>query len=148
MDGRIIKVFIYAVLILVALPFLPYILPKAMTFERIRAGLEQGGFTLQDFQTLPTPGNEAIGQIAMTIDDAHVDVYQYDDEGKIARYHEYQKKDPGQAMVEAWGLAQSLGAAPSKNLPSLAARRRMFLMVATGPDEALLKRIIDRFQKL
>jgi len=146
-DGvKIILVIVAVVLILV--PVLPKILPKPMTFERIKAGFEAAGLPLTDYAPLPQPGLEAVEQVGMYIGDVRVDVYHYDDEGKIAKQLEYQKKDAGTAIVETWNLAQSLGAAPSRNLPSMAARRGRFMAVATGPNEAMVKRVIEVFRKL
>ena len=82
----------------------------------------------------------------MMIGSVRVNIYQFDDVGVQARQFEYQKKDPGQAIVETWGLAQSLGAAVPKQTPSLAAQRRSFMIVATGEDKALLNRIIEVFK--
>ena len=58
------------------------------------------------------------------------------------------KKDPGTAIVEAWGLAQALGAAPSKNKPERVARRKKFLLVVQGEDVNLLNEIVKFFESL
>lgn len=140
------KLAIAAVVLVILIPFLPMIIPKSMTFDRITTAIRDGGMPIEQYTEPPTPGLESIAQVSFYTLGARVDIYQYDDEGKIARHFEYQKQDPGTAIVEAWGLAQSLGAAPSRNLPTLAARRGKFMIVATGEDKELLKRIIDMFK--
>jgi len=84
----------------------------------------------------------------MVVNGARVDIYQYDDEGRIVRNLEYRKKDAGTAIVETWNLAQSLGAAPSKNRPESSGRNGMFLIIATGDDQALLNEIVRIFKSL
>lgn len=148
MNDGLKKILIVVVAVLILVPVLPKILPKPMTFDRIKAGFEAAGLPVTDYAPLPYAGLEAVEQVGMYIGQIRVDVYHYDDEGKIAKQLEYQKKDAGTAIVETWNLAQSLGAAPSRNLPSLAARRGRFMAVATGPDEAMVKRVIEVFRKL
>ncbi|HPO14021.1 MAG TPA: hypothetical protein PLI09_11290 [Candidatus Hydrogenedentes bacterium] len=147
MNEGVKKVLIFIVVMVVVIPLIPMILPKPMTFDRIKTGLE-AKFTLDDYNEAAQPMLQSIAQVNMYIDSAQVSILQYDDEGKIVKQREYQKKDAGQAIVETWGLAQSLGAAIPKETPSLCDRRGMFLIIATGPDKELLKRIIDTFKSL
>ncbi len=140
------KAIIVAVILIALLPVLPMIIPKPMTFDRITTAIRDAGLPIEGYTEPVTPGLESIAQVSLYVAGVRVDIYQYDDEGKIARHLEYQRPDPGTAVVEAWGLAQSLGAAPSRNLPTLAARRGKFMIVATGEDKALLQRIIDIFR--
>lgn len=147
MNNDLVKKFVVLlVVILVAIPILPKIIPKSITFERIKTAFQAANLPVRDYVELPTPGLESAAQADMTIGSAHVSVYQFDDVGVQARQFEYQKKDPGQAIVESWGLAQSLGAAVPKQTPSMAAQRRSFMIVATGEDESLLRRIIEVFK--
>jgi hypothetical protein len=152
MDPKILKIVITVVILLIAVPvLLPIIqgfLPEPITFERAVAGFQQAGLPVTDHTEVATPQLEAIAQLSMRIGNAQVDIYHYDNEGKIVKQLEYQKKDAGTAMVETWNLAQSLGAAPSRNRPSVAARKGMFMIVATGDDKALLNRIVNTFRSL
>lgn len=152
MDPKILKIIIAVVVIVIGVPvLLPVIqglLPEPITFERVIAGFQEAGLPLSDYTELPAPQLEAIAQLSMRIGNANVDVYHYDNEGKIVKQLEYQKKDAGTAMVETFNLAQSLGAAPSRNKPSVAARRGMFMIVAIGEDRALLNRIVNTFRSL
>lgn len=152
MDPKILKIIITVVILLVAVPvLLPIIqglLPEPIAFERAVAGFQAAGLPLSEHSVVAAPQLEAIAQISMRIGNAQVDIYHYDNEGKIVKQLEYQKKDAGTAMVETWNLAQSLGAAPSRNRPSVAARKGMFMIVATGDDKALLNRIVNTFRSL
>lgn len=140
------KTIIVAVILIALLPALPMIVPKPLTFDRITTAIRDAGLPIEGYTEVLPPGLESIAQVSLYVEDVRVDIYQYDDEGKIARNLEYQRPDPGTAVVEAWGLAQSLGAAAPRNLPTLAARRGKFMIVATGEDKALLQRIINIFK--
>ncbi len=140
------KVVIVAVILLAFLPVLPMIIPKPMTFDRITTAIRDAGLPIEGYTEVLPPQLESIAHVGLYVAGVRVDIYQYDDAGKIARHFEYQKQDPGTAIVEMWGLAQSLGAAPSRNLPTLAARRGKFMIVATGEDKALLQHIINIFK--
>lgn len=146
--GKILKGFIFIVVIAIAAPFLKELLPKPVTFERAVAAFKAAGFDVEDYAEREYPELDSVAQANMSIKNAIVGIYQYDDEGKIVRNLEYRKKDAGTAIVEAWGLAQSLGAAPSKNKPEFSARNGMFMIIATGDDEELLKRIVQIFKSL
>jgi hypothetical protein len=145
MSDSVKKLLIAAVVILAAVPVLPFILPKAVTFERILAGFEAAQVPVENCMDNPQPGLESIAEKDMTIGTANVAIYQYDNSAVLTRQLGNQQKDPGQAMVQAWGLAQSLGAAVPKEIPYLTASRGKFMIIATGEDKALLQRIIDVF---
>ncbi len=145
MNSPLVKVFTALVVILLLVPVVPHLLPKPKTFARAKAAFEKAGLDIADYREV-TPGLEAVAQVSMTIGDASVDIYQYGDEGKIVRNLEYQKKDAGTAIVEAWGLADALGAAKPKEVPQRTARKGMLMLIATGEDTALLDRIRDAFR--
>jgi hypothetical protein len=146
MDSGIKKLLIVVVLVLILIPVVPRLLPKPLTFERFQEAFLDAGLNVEQFRPV-TPSLEAVEQVSAVINGAQVEIYRYDNEGKIVRYLEYQKKDPGAAMVESWGLAQSLGAAVPQELPSRSARKRMYMIVATGPDQAVLIAIVTAFTK-
>lgn len=128
------------------LPVVVKILPKPLTFERFEKSFERNGMKVEDIQPAGAPANEAIAQASMKVDGAQVDLYQYDDEGKIAKNFEYQKPDVGQAIVDSMHLAEALGAAKPKNIPTSAARRGMFMLVVASEDGALRARVVAAFQ--
>ncbi|MGC8844455.1 MAG: hypothetical protein ACP5QY_01260 [Candidatus Hydrogenedens sp.] len=146
--AKIVKIFIIFGIIIIGVPILIQFLPAPLSMERIIEGFKKSDLGVVEIQNINPPMNEAIAQISFKVGDAFVNVYQYDNEGTIARYAEMYKKDPGTAIVEAWGLAQSLGAAPSKNKPERVARRKMFLLVAQGEDKSLLEHIVKIFTSL
>ncbi len=146
--AKIIKILIVLFILIIAGPFLFQYLPVPLTMERIEEGFRKSDLGVTNIQVVNPPTNEAVAQISFMVGDALVNIYQYDNEGAIARYAEMYKKDPGTAIVEAWGLAQSLGAAPSKNKPERVARRKMFLLVVQGDDTTLLDRVVKVFSKL
>ncbi len=146
--AKIIKILIVLFILIIAGPFLFQYLPVPLTMERIEEGFRKSDLGVTNIQVVNPPTNEAVAQISFMVGDALVNIYQYDNEGAIARYAEMYKKDPGTAIVEAWGLAQSLGAAPSKNKRERVARRKMFLLVVQGDDTTLLDRVVKVFSKL
>jgi len=146
--AKIIKIFIGLGILIIGVPILMQFLPAPLNMERIVEGFKKSDLGVVEIQVVNPPTNEAIAQISFKVGDALVNIYQYDNEGTIARYAEMYKKDPGTAIVEAWGLAQSLGAAPSKNKPERVARRKMFLLVAQGEDKSVLEHIVKIFTNL
>ncbi len=146
--AKIVKIFLVLGIVVIGGPILLQFLPEPLSMERIIDGLKKSDLGITEIQKVEPPTNESIAQIRFVVNGAFADIYQYDDEGKIARYAEMYKQDPGTAIVEAWGLAQSLGAAPSKNKPQRVARRKMYLLVVQGEDTALLDRIVKVFSEL
>ncbi len=142
------KAVIIIIVLLLLLPILPLLIPKALTIERIQTDLEAKGFSVGNVEEIGSPGLDAAKQWYMTVNGAPADVYFYTDVGKIAKQYEYQKKDVGTAVVEAWNLSESLGAAPSRNTPSFPARNGMFMIVVTTPNKDLGKRVAAAFKKL
>ncbi|HOK08533.1 MAG TPA: hypothetical protein PLT82_01565 [Candidatus Hydrogenedens sp.] len=146
--SKIVKILIVLILLVIGGPILIQFLPSPLTMERIADGLKKSDLGIYEIRNVEPPTCESIAQIQFTVNGAIGNVYQYDNEGTIARYAEMYKKDPGTAIVEAWGLAQSLGAAPPRNKPEKVARRRMFLLVVQGDDPNLLERIVKIFQSI
>ena len=146
--AKIIKILLVLGVIVIGIPILLQLLPEPLNMERIIEGLKKSDLGITEIRNVEPPTNESVAQIHFEVNGAFADIYQYDDEGKIARYAEMYKQDPGTAIVEAWGLAQSLGAAPSKNKPQRISRRRMYLLVVQGDDTALLDNIVKIFSEL
>jgi hypothetical protein len=136
------KALIAIIALLVLLPVILRLLPKPFTFERFQDALKSAGFVVEDARKTDAssiPG--AAEQFSMVVNGAQVDVYRFEDEGKIATQLEYNKPDAGQAIVESWHLAEAMGAAKSPNKPVLAARNRMFMLLVTHEDNDLRERI-------
>ena len=148
MDNPLVKALIFVVIIAVAVPFALQLIPEPLNFARAKAGFEAAGMSVAAYAESSPGGSEAIAQARMRVDGVDVQIYQYDNEGKIVMYMGYQKADPGQSIVAGWGLAESLGAAVSKPTPHSFKRNGMFLIVATSEDVELNKRIVEIFRKL
>lgn len=146
------KVLIGVVVLVVLLPLLPKLinlLPDPVSFDRIEPAFTAAGLAVSDVtETSSAAGLGAEEAMSMVVNGANVSVYRFADEGKIAAQLEYQKPDAGSAMVEAWNIGASLGAAPPKNKPSSAGRNGMFMIVSTGDDKALNQRIVQIFKAL
>lgn len=135
------------VVLVVALPFLVKLLPKKLTIERIQTGLNRD-FLVANCKEEPNRWNEADQQWSMTINGQTTNVFFYTDPGVIAKQYEYNKKDVGTAIVESWGLRESLGAAPNPNMPTFIGRNGMFLLIIATTDADLGRRVAEAFQKL
>ena len=140
------KVVLVIVGMVILFPFVPYLIPTPMTFERITTGLSRAGLQVGSMQPITPPGNSAVEHVLVSVNDAQVDIYRYEDEGVIATQLGYQQTDPGQAIVDGMRLAEQLGAAKSANIPSSPARKGMFMLVVTSRDKALRARIIEAFK--
>lgn len=151
-NNKLIKFILVIVVVVIAgpiaLPHIMRLMPQAVTFDRAQAAFLAQGMTVDSPHPVMPPGLEAAEQMQMYVNGMIVDIYRYDNEGKIAKNIEYQRTDPGTAMVEAFNIAQSLGARPSQSTPTLAQRNGMFMLVASGPDKAVLKRIVEVFGSL
>ena len=135
--------------IILLLPIAQRLIPKPVTFDRVEAALNSAEFLVTDVRKVdrPTlPG--AIEQVSMVVNGAAVEVYRFEEEGKIVTQLEYQKPDAGSAIVETWNLSEALGAAKPKNKPLLPLRNGMFLMTITHEDKALRDRIGKVFRSL
>jgi hypothetical protein len=141
------KIAIAAVVLLILLPVLPKLIPNPLTMESVESSLKAKGFSIADAQKV-SPQNGAIDEMTMTIDGAMVELYQFDDEGRIAVQMENNKTDAGTAIVETWNLSEQLGAAKSKNKPCRPARNGMFMIVVTSDDKSVNARIASAFEKL
>lgn len=145
---KLIKLLILLLGLIIIGPVALQFLPNPLTMDRIVEGLKKSDLGIVDISPVEPPTQESIAQISFRGENFYGSIYQYDNEGAIAKYAEMYKKDPGTAIVEAWGLAQSLGAAPSKNKPERVARRKMFLLVVQGDDKAVLDKVVTVFNSL
>lgn len=141
------NIIIAIVVALLLLPVAAKLMPKPLTFERFQNAFTRDGMKVEEVLPASAPGNEAIAQVSMKVDGATVDIYQYEDEGKIAKNYEYQKPDVGQAIVDSMHLAEALGAAKPKNIPTSAARKGMFMLVVASEDGDLRARVVASFAK-
>ncbi len=146
--GKVVKALVFLGVIIFLGPIILSLLPASLTMEGIVDKFSKSGFQVESLTFVDPPTNESVRQVSFYIQGAWVNIYEYDNEGAIAKYAEMYKKDPGTAIVEAWGLAQALGAAPSKNKPERVARKKKFLLVVQGEDTALLNEIVTFFENL
>ena len=152
MTDKLLKFLLIGVVLLIAAPFIVPMLPKAATFERAKEAYETAGYTVTDYKE-GTPSLQAVDMATMRIKDvglsgARVDLYLYDDEGKIVKNLTYQKSSSGTTLPGLAALATSLGAAKNPNLPCESARNGMMMIVATGEDRDELKMIVKIFKRL
>jgi len=141
------KVIIWIVIIIVLLPVIVALRPKPMTFERIQKGFAAQGLVATAVHE-ETPSLDSVAQLGMTIEGADVEIYHYDDEGKIAKQLTYQQPDPGQAMVEASGLRAALGAAPLSPIKTDATRRGMFMLTVSSESAEVRAKVLKAFKSL
>lgn len=142
------NVIIVIVVLILLLPVIAVLRPKPVTFERAVQAFEAQGMAVEYPEPVTPPELEAVEHMRMYVDGADVDLYRYDDEGKIMKQLEYQRPDSGTAVVEAMGIGASLGAAPSRNVPVSAQRNGMWMIVVKSPDGALRQRVVTVFSGL
>ncbi len=145
------KMLIGVVVLLLLFPLIPIIkpfLPKAVTFDRAKDAFNAAGLTVESFNLITPGGLGSVESASMSVKGAYVSIYHFDGEGKIALQLAYQKDDPGTAIVASWGLAESLGAAKSKNIPSNAVRNGKFMLTVASEDRALRQQVVRVFKKL
>jgi hypothetical protein len=143
------KILIAVVVVLILLPVIQRLMPKPFTFERFESALKSADLVVENAGKVDTPTiRGAVEEYSMLVNGARVDVYRFEDEGKIATQLEYNKTDAGQAIVETWHLAESLGAAKNPNKPVLAMRNGMFMLLATDENKDLRDRIGRIFSSL
>ncbi len=147
-QAKLIKLLAVLVIAFLGAPFVVKHWPQPASFERAREAFAAEGMQVAGYQEAANPGLGSVAEAAMTVDGIRVNIYRFDNEGKIATQMEYQKKDAGTVIVESWGLAESLGAAPSRNLPSKAGRNGMYMIVATGANADGVNRVVAVFKTL
>jgi len=94
------------------------------------------------------PTLDAIAQVTMTVNGWDVNIYKYNDYGKIARNYEFQKPDTGSAIVEAWNLSETLGAPPPSPLKTSPGKNGLFLLTITSADPDLRAKVVQVFESL
>jgi len=142
------KIIIAIVIVLVLLPIVPKLLPKPLTFEQVETAFKEGGYAVSGVRVESRPFLKAVEQVNMIVDGAQVSIYRFDNEGEIATQLEYQKTDSGSAMVEAWNLSESLGAAKPKSKPVSAGRNGLFMITVASDNADLRNKLVAVFKAL
>ena len=142
------NVVITVVVLILLLPVILAIMPKSVTFDRAVDGFKAKGLVVEYPEPVNPPQLQSIAQMTLYVNGALVNIYHYDDEGKIAKNLEYQRPDTGTAVVEAMGIGASLGAAPNRNVPVSAQRNGMWMLTVQSEDKALRQQIVNVFGDL
>jgi len=141
------KVVVVAVIVLL-IPLIAQMMPEAVTFERVQAAMENCGLDVSAVNRKPTSTYGALEMMSMDVGGASVEIYRFENEGKIVKQLEFEKPDSGSVIVETWNLSESLGAAKPKRLPRSATRNGMFMIAVTCENKDLRARVIDVFRSL
>ncbi|NIA13314.1 MAG: hypothetical protein GWP08_04480 [Nitrospiraceae bacterium] len=139
---------IVVVVIVLLLPLIAQMMPKEVTFERAQAVIENCGLVVSDVKRTATSTYGAVEMMTMNVGGARVEIYRFDNEGKIVKQLEFEKPDAGSVIVETWNLSESLGAAKPKRLPRVAVRNGMFMLAVTCETKSIRDRVIRVFQSL
>ncbi len=142
------KIIVLGAVLLLASPFLLKLLPKPVTPERVIQAFRMSGLSVGDITKFEQPMNRAISQMSMTVNGAIVQLYEFDDRGRIATAFENEKPDAGSVIVESWNLSEQLGAAKPKNKPCTPAKNGLWLLTVTDEDKALRGRVAGIFGAL
>lgn len=142
------KILIVVAVLFLASPFLLKLIPKPLTAERVIEAFRANGLDVTDVVKFEHPMNGAISQMSMNVNGAVIQLYQFDDRGRVATQYEYEKPDAGSVIVEQWNLSEQLGAAKPKNKPCSPAKNGLWLLTATHEDKALRERITTIFGSL
>lgn len=161
MDGlkKFFSFLLFVIVVLAVAPFLFRLLPKPITFEQARTALEKAGFTVLEYNVAATPQLESVEQVTLRLAPAGenapeaaitANIYRFDNEGVIARQHEYNKPDVGAGMVENFNLSNIAAGVtmPRPPKPVAVGRNGMFLIVAIGEPKTAVNRIADVFEKI
>lgn len=140
------KALLIGVVVLLLFPLLPSLMPTPFSPERLKAAFEKNGLEVTDFQKMDSAMMEAVEEYTMKVNGARVELYLFDDRGKIAKQVEYNRPTAGDAMVEAWNISESLGAAKPTATQTGAERNGMYMLVVTSEDKALRQRIFTVFK--
>ncbi len=146
--NKIIKFVLFLAVVVVAAPFVMRLMPKPVTFDRAKQAFESAGLAVSQYAMAPSPGQRAVAEADLVVNGVNVAIFQFDNEGKIVTAMEYQKKDAGTAIVEQMHLAENMGAAVRRETPSMAVRRGMFMLVATGEDARMVQRVAEVFRNM
>lgn len=136
------RVLVTVIALVIVSPVVLYFIPQSFDMERFQASLKAAGFVVEDFRksdTTAVPG--AVESYSMTVNGAQVDIYRFDNEGKIATQYEYNKPDKGMAIAQSTGLLNAMGLAAPKTRPILALRNGMYLALISHEDKTLNQRI-------
>ena len=159
MDAKsLIKVVVILFAVAAALPFALKLVPEPLAFGSVQKGFEAAAVTVQDYALADTPGLGAVRQAGMTLFPpgaggelaVYATLYEFDNEGKIAKQYEYNKPDPGAQMVENFNLSNIAAGVgrPRPPRPVGVGRNGMLLLVVTSDSKEAIRRVVDIFEAL
>lgn len=141
------KVLIFLVLGILLLPVILRLLPEAMGVERVQQAFREAGYEALDLREVESPERDAVEQWRFTVDGYSIELFRYNSEGKIAKHVEYLKPDIGSAIVESMNLAEQLGAAKSRDLPSAVLRKGMWMIYVQGEERSVCTTLAGIFKR-
>lgn len=147
MNDTVKKLIIGACIIVVAFPALMAIIPKAKTTDTFVNAFKKR-WTVEEVTQVRPPGLQAVEHVSMRINGALVDLYRYDDEGKIAKQYEYQKPGAGDGIAQSMGIAAALGASTKPPPAFVAGRNGKFMIVTSGLEKPQLQEIVRAFESM
>lgn len=130
--------------IVLLFPVVVALWPKPLTTGDVRQALEAAGLTVEGYNAIAQPELDAVEHVTMVVEGARVNVYRYDDVGKLARHLEYQSSGVSPALS---ALSIQMGAAQPKFFTS-AARNGKLMMTATSENQVLNQRLVGIFRGL
>ena len=139
------KPLLIIVAVIVLLPVAATLRPRPLTPEGVRAGFAARGMAVEDYRAMVPPQLDAVEHVTMRVDGARVNLYRFDNEGKIARNYEHQKGGGGGGALVQLGM--QLGAAQPTSFTE-AARKRRLLITVTSDDRELNRRVVQVFQAM
>jgi hypothetical protein len=123
------------------------LLPKSLTIERVEAAFHDHGYTVTDLHPQDPPFRDAAQQWDFKVDGGYsIEVYRYAESAKLTKNLEYLKTDPGTAIVEVSGIAEQLGARPSRDLPSAVGKKGKWMIHVRGEDRGQCGMLVKVFQ--
>lgn len=156
MDAKsLIKLVVVLFAVIAVLPFVLKRLPEPVTFAEARQALEQGGYSVEGYTEPAVAELGAVRQASFQLGSGanaplYASLYEFDNEGKIAKQYEYNKPDAGPQMVEVFNLsnvAAGVGQVRPQR-PAGAGRNGMLLLVVTGDSKEQVRRAVDLFEGL
>ena len=141
------KIIALVIVMIVCLPLLPSLIPKARTIERVEAAYIEAGYTITDLRAAAAGNRESAESWTFRVDGYRVEVFRYDSEGKIAKHVGNLQQDVGSAFAASMNLREQFGAAPDPNLPSVALRKGKWMVHVVGEDRARCQALANILKK-
>jgi len=141
------KAILIVVIVIALLPLIVHLKPKPFDPEAFLKAVGADGFQLTHVTDRDHPDLGSIRQITFQVNGDFVNLYHFDDPGKLNVQMTMQQPDPEESFVKKMHLRKALGAAPDPNKKVTVVRNGMWMLVIMSDNEPMTNDVVKEFKK-